>query len=60
MERQDTKQRKKTQANTPKCSFESPSTHNMVEISRFLEMKIESVTFKVYINNRAQGHPVQS
>lgn len=60
MERQYIKQRKKTAANKPKCAFESPSIHNMVEISRFLEMKIESVTFKVYINNRAQGHQVQS
>jgi hypothetical protein len=49
---QNTKQYKKPLANAPRYCFGISSTNNMVEISRFLEMKIEAEAFKVCTRNR--------
>ena len=49
---QNIKQGKKTLANVPRYRFGNSSIKGIVEISRFLEMKIESRAFKVYTSNR--------
>jgi len=45
---QNTKQYKKPLAKAPRYCFGNSSTNDIVGISRFLEMKMEAVTFKVY------------
>ena len=45
---QNIKQDKKTLADVPRYRFGSSSIKGIVEISRFLEMKIEAIAFKVY------------
>lgn len=46
---QNTNQYKKPPAKAPRYCFGNSSTNDIVRISRFLEMKMEAVTFKVYI-----------
>jgi len=48
LEVQNIKPYKKLPANASRYCFGISSTKDIVEISRFLEMKIEAVTFKVY------------
>jgi hypothetical protein len=49
-ELQNIKWYKKTRGTAAKYCFEILSNNDIFEISRVLEMKIESVAFKVYTN----------